>query len=386
MTRGGEDGLPKSMPSRPPAPRRLIAATALLCPLLSLLGCGAEGEPAPEPPRSAATCLTLEARLQKTRAALAAGAAEGLKAAIEAATARRDGDDVRALLDAGIALLGELWRQLQDERRALPITAINDALASAKPQLIAALRYLAQPGPTQAATYDLLGGLLSDCPSRSVTDALTTVLADPDLIAALGASFSDPTVQSVIAALPPNDGLAPLVRAIIRALNSPNFVFDDLIALIDPLFDLDQPPLDALLPPLRRLMSGDNLTTIRALTVCLEDAIVTRDGQRGSEALGALLYGLLQAPGVDLGALLLSLDPALNLIQDPNTIGLLDAMLTLLQRDDRTRDGLKPALLTLISPALAPGVLTSLANLIDADALPELLSALSDFLNPACHR
>jgi hypothetical protein len=294
---------------------------------------------------------------------------------------------VRALLDAAIALIGEVWRQLQDEDVTLPFDALNAALTPLEPQLVAALRYLATPGPTQTATFELLVGLIETCPPRSVTDALVLLLSDPTLIGALGQTLSDPTVQSIIDALPTGDaseGLVPLIRALIRAINSPNFVFDDLTALIDPLFDLDVPPFDALLPPLSTLLSGDNLTTIRALTVCMDESIVTSDGRSGSDALGALLLGLLNAPGVDLGALLSGLDPALALVQDPNTTDLIESLLAILQRDDAVRENLKPILLTLFSPTYGPGVLQSLSELIQSGAVPELTGAIADFLDPAC--
>jgi hypothetical protein len=364
------------------APHRALWGALLA--LWLATGCGAEGEAAPEPRGLVGSCPTLGARLAKTRAALGEDVGEGLRVAVEAAAARRDGDDVRALLDGVLAVVAELWRQLQDEGRTLPIAALDEALARAQPQLVAALRYLAAPGAAQAAAYDLIAGLLTACPSGSVTEALLLVLTDEALLSALGASLSDPTVLAIVGALPPGEGLAPLVRAVVRAINSPRFVFDDLVALIEPLFDLTQPPLDALLPPLRRLLSGEPLVTIRALTVCLEDAITTRAGQSGGEALGALLYGLLQAPGVELGALLGALEPALNLVQDPNTAGLLTAALQALRDDDRAREGLKPALLTLLSPAYGPGVLESLAALIEAGAVPEVLWALSDLLDPRC--
>lgn len=351
------------------------------------LGCGAEGTPAPEPSETVKPCLTLEEHLPKTLAALSEGRAEGLRVAIQAAGVSRGGEDVRALLDAAIALIGEVWRQLQDEDVTLPFDALNAALTPLEPQLVAALRYLATPGPTQTATFELLVGLIETCPPRSVTDALVLLLSDPTLIGALGQTLSDPTVQSIIDALPTGDaseGLVPLIRALIRAINSPNFVFDDLTALIDPLFDLDVPPFDALLPPLSTLLSGDNLTTIRALTVCMDESIVTSDGRSGSDALGALLLGLLNAPGVDLGALLSGLDPALALVQDPNTTDLIESLLAILQRDDAVRENLKPILLTLFSPTYGPGVLQSLSELIQSGAVPELTGAIADFLDPAC--
>ncbi len=366
---------------------RYPARLLLLFGVFLNISCGAEGTPAPEPSETLKPCLTLEEHLPKTLAALSEGRAEGLRVAIQAAGVSRGGEDVRALLDAAIALIGEVWRQLQDEDVTLPFDALNAALTPLEPQLVAALRYLATPGPTQTATFELLVGLIETCPPRSVTDALVLLLSDPTLIGALGQTLSDPTVQSIIDALPTGDaseGLVPLIRALIRAINSPNFVFDDLTALIDPLFDLDVPPFDALLPPLSALLSGDNLTTIRALTVCMDESIVTSDGHSGSDALGALLLGLLNAPGVDLGALLSGLDPALALVQDPNTTDLIESLLAILQRDDAVRENLKPILLTLFSPTYGPGVLQSLSELIQSGAVPELTGAIADFLDPAC--
>lgn len=366
---------------------RYPARLLLLFGVFLNISCGAEGTPAPEPSETLKPCLTLEEHLPKTLAALSEGRAEGLRVAIQAAGVSRGGEDVRALLDAAIALIGEVWRQLQDEDVTLPFDALNAALTPLEPQLVAALRYLATPGPTQTATFELLVGLIETCPPRSVTDALVLLLSDPTLIGALGQTLSDPTVQSIIDALPTGDaseGLVPLIRALIRAINSPNFVFDDLTALIDPLFDLDVPPFDALLPPLSALLSGDNLTTIRALTVCMDESIVTSDGRSGSDALGALLLGLLNAPGVDLGALLSGLDPALALVQDPNTTDLIESLLAILQRDDAVRENLKPILLTLFSPTYGPGVLQSLSELIQSGAVPELTGAIADFLDPAC--
>ena len=360
----------------------LLVVARLLALVPALQGCGGAGTDAPQPDlTSAAACEPLGDQLANTRAALAFGEAKQLAAALDAASLHRDGEDVQALLNTLLVVLGQVWRQLKDDGRALPLDQLGVLLSDLQPALVAALRYLATPDQTQLDAYALISDILTECPERSVTDLLALMLQQPGFISSLGALLSDPTIRDILDALPQGSGFVALIRSVINAVNSPNFVFDELVTLIEVFVDVDAPPFDVFLPQLRVLLSDENLPTVRALTVCLDEAIIIRPGVSGSDAVGALLYGLLNADNVDLISLFDQLGGAITLLEDPDTRALLDAVILILQENDDVREGIKPLIRFLMQPEYAPGVLSDLTNLIEAGTFDEVLHLLGDFLN-----
>jgi len=170
----------------------------------------------------------------------------------------------------------------------------------------------------------------------------------------------------------------------VRAIDNPNFVFDDLVALLDPIFDLETPPFSTLLPELQALLTGESLERLRVLTRCLDEQIVVGDGVTGTEAIGALLYDLLTSPEIQLSTRLDELEPALVVLDDPRVRAALTAIVGRLQTDDAIREGMKPAIRYLLGPDVAPGALSDLSTLLEADLLPDLLTLVEGLVSEGC--
>lgn len=360
----------------------LIAAAALV-----VGGCGAEGTEAPAEALPQTLCPTVDEQLAGTLAALTEGRAERLAASLDLMEILRP-DAAQGLLAGVLAIAGELWRSGLREDLSI-LEALTDLLDGATPLLTDLLRYLADDGAVQRDALEAASVMIATCPDRALTDALALLVSRPELVRALGDLVEDPLVVSIIEGLDDPQsgqsgeaGFVALFRTIIRALASPNFVFGDLTALIDPFFDLDAPPFDALVRELELLLTAENLVTVRTLVTCLDTQVVVRSGRSGTEAVGALLFHLITAPSLRLGQRLGELGPVLDVVDDPRVRAALQAIVARLQQDEAVRHGLRPAVLFLLAPEHAPGVLGDAAALLEAGLLPELLGLLTDILEP----
>lgn len=362
---------------------RRAALTALLA--LCLVGCGAEGTEAPRVDAPQALCPTVDEHLSDTLAALRAGKAQNLANTLDLMEVARP-DAAQGLLGAVLAIAGEVWRSGLREDTSL-LTDLGALLDGLTPLLTSIIDHLAREGAVQRDALEAVSGLLATCPQRALTDAAALLVSRPELVGALGDLVEDPLVVSVIESLSDGgqsgrEGFVALFRTIIRALNSPNFVFADLTALIEPLFDLDAPPFDVLVAELELLLTAENLVTVRALTVCLDQQIVVASGRTGTEALGALVYDLITDPQIRLGERLGELEPALEVLDDPRVRAALDAILGRLQSDEAVREGLKPGIRFLLAPEHVSGVLSDASALIQAGLLPDVIGLLTDVLEP----
>lgn len=355
----------------------------LIAALLS--GCGAEGTSAPEIDVPPQPCPDLDERLTTTLAAVAEGKAENLAATLQAMNDER-GEALDAALESLLGILSVLWLEIKDDPAAIDLAGLSSVLEDLGGVLANVVRYLGGDGPTQTQSFETIRQILTECPSGSLTGALQLLLARPQLLSALGDALSDPTIAGLISSFPEDGsgssqrGFAALIRTVIRAINNPNFVFQDLVDLIDPFFDTSQPPISGLITELQFLMTGDNLVTIRVLTTCIENDIEVLDNNgdsvTGSFVIGALLYGLITEAG--LTDALDQLGPALALLQQPEVQSLLNAIIDHLANDEATREGLKPLLLFLLRPEHVQGAMTDLADLIEAGLLPELITLVGD--------
>src|SRR5690606_23165916 len=134
-------------------------------------------------------------------------------------------------------------------------------------------------------------------------------------------------------------------------VQSPGFVFRDVVDIIDPFFDVDQPPIGPLVDELELLLTGARLADLQLLAACLDQDIRLPSGASGIDAVAALLYGLINEPGFDLAGKLQSVE----LLADPQVAQILDAVVTRLETDSALREAMKPGVRFLLTSAFAPG-------------------------------
>ena len=358
--------------------------TTLLCAWV-LAGCGAEGTDAPFVEREAPSCVRFDDAIASTLSTIEQGKVLQIEIAMEALAAER-GDAVEGLLQGLLAIIAEMWQAGLKEHPEvlLPVGAVLhdfDAL------IASVMRFLAVEEPTQLDAREALSSMISECPQGSLTRLVALVVTRPDLIRALSESANDPAVSSVLLSLSDGsgqsgeEGFVALVRTAVKAINNRNFLVTDLIALVEPLFDVSQPPLSTLVSEFVVLLTGQNLEIVRAVTRCVDETIVVgQSGQTGTEALARLVYRSLTDPSLDVVSPVQNLSPTAELLEDPMTQAVFGAVLARLLEDDALREGMKPGVRFLLRPDYSPGILLDLAQLVDAGILAELVTLLVDVM------
>lgn len=368
------------------SPKRRLVTLTLLASLTAAsagpVGCGADDDldapaPAARPdcPRASSYLdglveLIDAGRLDHLRALLAEELSDDQRADLVVTVIRLAGafepgafvalgdvSDLIASSDDLQALLAHLLRWI-----------VADGSRAPYPQELSAVRRLINTcgGPP---LLRLVGDLLADA---ELQQALLRIVAgfDTDAAAAITDVISGFSLEDLVG----EPAVRALIRNVLAAATAEDFDVEVLLDLGGLLIDLEAPPWDDVARVARRLLgAGPTLAALRGLLVCLQAV----DPEL---SLVDLVLELVTDPSLALSSLVddippPSADPGATLIPQP-ILGPLLAILDFLAEDADARRSLLVVVDRVLGEDTAPGVLADLADLLEAEILPDVFDLL----------
>lgn len=283
---------------------------------LALVGCGAEGDPAPRVAAPETRCATLDESTATLRTQLDAGALPGLAEVVSRLAVERSGALIEAALDVFFRIVASLPRE---ETTSFEYDKLRELLTLARPQLVSVLEYLAGGDDSRADVLRLLRDGVVDCPRDSFVLTLRDVFEATELLGALGAALDDSLVVSLLRDIPGQEagerGFVAVLRLVFNAIASPSFDIAELRSILA-FADLDRPPLSDAFAAAEAYLQPPRVDHLVATLACITE---TRVGERdGVEVLGTLLYGLITDENVDAAEFLVLAAPIIAELQEPD--------------------------------------------------------------------
>ncbi|MCC6621162.1 MAG: hypothetical protein IT385_07900 [Deltaproteobacteria bacterium] len=354
--------------------RALVFAVALVS------ACGGDGEVAPYTP-PAPDCPEADDFLQPLYALIDEGALVNLSTAV---SQRIPEDARRDLVDALLRLARSFEEGSFSALADLP--PFDASRPGLQKTLGRVLRWLVAEGPgaPYPAVTTVLARAVATCEGGPVLSLLTDAVRDPTLLPALGEALGGEALGEALRGLSfegasGREAMQYLVRNLLAAAASPAFEVDRVLDLLGLLVDLDAPPWDGLARSLESLLDADGLPRLQGLLVCLGD--VDPGLELGGLAYDLVTSGLL----VELLGVVPGGESGTELLPEPIR-RLLAAALGFLAEDAEARRALVPTLLALLDPAVAPGVLSDVARMLEAEALGGLVDMIVELATGACRR
>jgi len=350
------------------------------------LGCGAEGQVAPRGQEPAA-CPRLDEYLAPVHDLLERGQLRHLAGLLGGDLTQ---EDQRDLVAAGVRLARALepgtFTALSGLDAVTPdASALEDVGASL-------LRWLATDGPgapypvaLQAVRRAL--GTCDGAPLMRLARAALANEAAARAVRGLLPLFGSGDVERAVRGLRFDQARGrPALRALARNLlvvaASPDLSADELVDLLAVVVDVSQAPWADLAAAIRGLLGDPTLrASLASLSRCYQEA----DSEL---ALVDVLVDLLAAPG-NVGGVLGAVpttvpEDAPPTLLPPSLAGPADALLGALEVDGPARRAVAVVLDAALVPDTAPGVLSDLADLLDAHALGDVVAALHALATRGC--
>jgi len=353
-------------------------ALFVVAPSVVLQACGGDGVVAPrqEPPPD---CPGVDERLEGLYGLLDTGQLAHIQHTMSVVVpedARRD------VVDMFLRLIRRFepgtFENLAGQVDSVDKPGLVDALA-------AVVRLLASDGP--GAPYPdalaALRGTLASCELGPTLELVADVLEDDALLRAVVDVLAEGGLPEALGGLEVDEiegreALRLLVRNLLVSASSPDFDARTLIDLLGFVVNLEEEPWPALVAGVERFLApGPSLEALQGLLVCFLEV-------DPEASLGPPLFDIITSETLDLAGAVGALPPPGEPVASPEVVYVLTTALRFVAEDPEAERALVSVLLVMLRNDVAPGVLTDVAALLEADVVGDILRLLATLATRTC--